>query len=140
MVRHGADPATQFNRGFCSLLPWPWFPSAGVWSNTGIPGCGSKLNHQDMDRRFWSMLPLTRATHFGYLFLTHSHLGADVADQTAKSETGPCNKCQQALRPQPFALNTCNRPGAVARRMLRSPHLVCHAMLLGTSPFERCRS
>ena len=27
-------------------------------------GCGSKLNHQG-DHRFWSMLPLTRASHFG---------------------------------------------------------------------------
>ena len=33
-------------------------------------GHGSKLNHQDMDRKCWSMFPLTRASHLGYLFLT----------------------------------------------------------------------
>ena len=26
---------------------------------------GLKLNHPELDRRFWSMFPLTRATHFG---------------------------------------------------------------------------
>ena len=28
--------------------------------------------HQELDRRSWS-IPLTRASHLGYLFLTHSH-------------------------------------------------------------------
>ena len=37
-------------------------------------GHASKLNHQEVDRRFWSMVPLTRVTHFGYLCLTHSHI------------------------------------------------------------------
>ena len=38
-------------------------------------GHGSRLNHQELDCRFWSMFPLTRATHFGAaLFLTHSHI------------------------------------------------------------------
>ena len=36
------------------------------------PGYGSKLNHQDMDHRFWSMFPLARATHFRYLLPTIS--------------------------------------------------------------------
>ena len=40
----------------------------------GRHGDGSKLNHQDMDRRFQSMLQFSRASHFGYLFLTHSHM------------------------------------------------------------------
>ena len=31
-------------------------------------GYGSKLNHQELDRRFWSMV------HLGYLFLTHTHI------------------------------------------------------------------
>ena len=30
-------------------------------------GCGSKLNHPDMERRSWSMFPFTRATHFGVI-------------------------------------------------------------------------
>ena len=35
-------------------------------------GYGSKSNHQELDRRFWSMFPFTRAPHFGVtLFLTH---------------------------------------------------------------------
>ena len=34
-----------------------------VWVKVKPPG-----------RRFWSMFPLTRASHFGYLFLTHSHM------------------------------------------------------------------
>ena len=38
---------------------------------------GSKLKG-DMDRRFWSVFPLTRATHLGCLFLTHSHVGAEL--------------------------------------------------------------
>ena len=36
------------------------------------------------DRRFWSMFPLTRATHFGVsLFLTHSHMEACSSPQEA---------------------------------------------------------
>ena len=38
-------------------------------------GYGSKLNHQELDRRFLCMFPLTRETHLGNLFLTHSPLG-----------------------------------------------------------------
>ena len=35
----------------------------------------SKLNHSDLDHRFWYMLPLARATHVGVtLFLTHSQI------------------------------------------------------------------
>ena len=32
-----------------------------VIGNENRNGYGSKLNHQDMDGRFWSMFPLTRA-------------------------------------------------------------------------------
>ena len=31
-------------------------------------GYGSKSNHQELDRRFWSMFPLTRASHLGTYF------------------------------------------------------------------------
>ena len=42
-----------------------------------IHGYGSKSDHQDLDRRFSSLVPLFRATHFGlfgYPFLTHTRI------------------------------------------------------------------
>ena len=46
------------------------FPEVEVFICRG--GCGSILKHQESDRRFESMVPFTRAAHFGHLFLTHS--------------------------------------------------------------------
>ena len=40
-------------------------------------GCGSKINHQELDPRFLSWVPFARVLpgfHFGYPFLTHSHI------------------------------------------------------------------
>ena len=54
-------------------------------------GYGSKLSHQDMDRRFWSMFPLTR-----YRFLTHSHILVLSSPQTLPFRLLPF--------PSPFAL------------------------------------
>ena len=48
----------------------------------GFAGCGSHFGYgsklKQLDRRFRSMSPLTRATHLGYLFLTHSHMSSYV--------------------------------------------------------------
>ena len=64
--RPGTLPAASVTSACQRLLP-----AAGS-AKCRCCGYGSKLSHQDMDRRFQSMCPFIRATRFGYLFLTHS--------------------------------------------------------------------
>ena len=54
-----------------------FFPPVGLVLVACVPsvrqeerrnGYGSKFNHQELDRRLWSMFPLSRASHFGYIF------------------------------------------------------------------------
>ena len=52
-------------------------------------GYGSKLNHQELGRRFWSMFPLTRVTHLGYPFLTDSQMSVEDSLWALRVPTGP---------------------------------------------------
>ena len=60
-----------------------------------------QLNHQELDHRFWSMFLLARASHLGYLFLTHRHLTDSVSlfhltgqhpNNTAGPSLGPAGR------------------------------------------------
>ena len=81
-------------------LGWVVWRSGGVshlptrtrGSNPKPPtGYGPKSNHQELDRQFWSMFPLTRATHVGVtLFLTTR---MKFASAPLKSMTSCCLTC-----------------------------------------------
>ena len=82
-----------------SLLYWTLLPeNTWVWVKITPPG----------HRRFWSMLPLTRATHFGVaLFLTHSHIAVFCVLGRAKSgREENKKKGPQWARPVMSALRT----------------------------------
>ena len=46
---------------------------AGSQLDSPQNGCGSKVSHQEFDRRFWSLFPCARVP-FGYLFLTRTQM------------------------------------------------------------------
>ena len=74
-ARHSLERAC-FHMRFCDVQELQLQAAQAERRPSSIPsGCGSKRNQQESDRRFWSMFPLTRATHFGVtLFVTHSQV------------------------------------------------------------------
>ena len=66
---------------FVLFSSWRRFPfEIWVWVKIKPPG----------NRRFWSMFPLTRATHFGYLFLSHTHIPLGWFGAWGFGELGRC--------------------------------------------------
>ena len=55
--------------------------------NPGFPSIC--FYHQEMDCRFSSLVPFSRASHFGYLFLTHSHRSGTPNRRGPPSQPAP---------------------------------------------------
>ena len=75
----GQTQSVQVGSNFSASFRWPGDllgPVSAVMLWVLI--CGSNINQQDMDHRFWSMLPLTSGKPFrgypNYFFDHHSHL------------------------------------------------------------------
>ena len=61
-------------------------------------GYGSKLNHQDMDHRLESLFPFDSASHFGCLFLTHSHVNPKFSSKGSSKQERPTPKTSRHPR------------------------------------------
>ena len=71
---------------------------------TDVPQMGVAQNETGgANRRFWSMFPLTRATHFGTGFLSHSQMKTPMAMSqwlATSSQARTHKKCLQARTPE----------------------------------------
>ena len=60
----------------------------GPLTCAGSCGYGSKLSHQELDHRLWSLVPFTRASQFEYLLLdrqsTKVHSGSRIGSAVRK--------------------------------------------------------
>ena len=73
LIQRGTVVVTASGQNETSRVLVKWSGCTSDQLGTLLPGCGSNLNRRGKPQVLVPMFPLTRVTHFGVGFLSHSH-------------------------------------------------------------------